>query len=162
MFYEKVFRALNKARVKYAVAGGIAVNLYGVPRMTQDLDLVVELTADNVKRLVQVIMSLGYRPRLPVNPELIANPIIRKQWITEKNMKVFSFYHKDVPVQEIDILVTVPTRVGNVLKRKVVKLAGNLRIPLVAISDLIKMKEKAGRDVDLSDTRMLKMLKEAR
>ncbi|MEK7449909.1 MAG: hypothetical protein AAB019_10575 [Planctomycetota bacterium] len=156
MFYEKVFRALNKARVKYAVAGGIAVNLYGVPRMTQDLDLLVELSAINIKKLTMVLKSLGYHSRLPVNPELIADPIIRKQWITKKNMKVFSFYHHRIPIQEIDLLVTAPLKINETLKRKVIKRAGNLLIPLVPILDLIKMKEKAGRAVDLSDIQMLK------
>jgi tRNA nucleotidyltransferase/poly(A) polymerase len=91
MFYEKVFRALNKAGVRYLVAGGIAVNLHGIPRMTQDLDIIVELTPANVRKLVKVLTLLGYRCKLPVNPELISDPAIRHQWINEKNMKVFNF-----------------------------------------------------------------------
>jgi hypothetical protein len=38
VFYEDVFRALNRHRVRYLIVGGIAVNLSGVPRMTRDLD----------------------------------------------------------------------------------------------------------------------------
>jgi len=158
VFYETVFLALNKARVKYLVAGGVAVNLYGVPRITQDLDCLVELTTTNVKKLVRVLKSLGYRPRLPVNPELLADTVIRRQWINQKNMKVFTFYHRQQPVQEIDILVTAPVKPEAALKRKVVKRAGKLGIPLVALSDLIKMKKHAGRPKDLSDIAMLKIL----
>jgi hypothetical protein len=37
MFYEQVFRVLHKHEVRYLVVGGVAVNLYGVLRMTADL-----------------------------------------------------------------------------------------------------------------------------
>lgn len=134
------------------------MNLHGIPRMTQDLDLLVVLTQDNVKKLVKVLKSLGYRSKLPLNPELIADPFTRHQWITEKNMKVFSFYHHRIPVQEIDILVTAPVKPEQALKRKITKRARNLLIPIVAISDLIKMKKKAGRTTDLSDIAMLNSL----
>jgi hypothetical protein len=45
MNYEKVFKALNKARVKYVIAGGVAVVLHGFMRLTNDLDLIVLLDA---------------------------------------------------------------------------------------------------------------------
>jgi hypothetical protein len=52
MFYESILNgilnALQKHRVRYLVVGGIAVNLPGVPRMTGGLDLVVDLSPDNV------------------------------------------------------------------------------------------------------------------
>lgn len=43
MYYELVFRNLNKKKVRYVVIGGIAVNLHGIPRATADLDLMVDL-----------------------------------------------------------------------------------------------------------------------
>jgi hypothetical protein len=158
MFYEEVFKAFNKARIKYLVAGGLAVNLYGVPRMTQDLDCLVDLGPENIKKLLKALKSLGYVSRLPVNPELISDPAVRKEWITRKNMKVFSFYHRRIPVQEIDILITAPVNIELALKKKTIKRAGKLVIPLVSLRDLIKMKRKAGRLTDLSDIKMLKML----
>lgn len=38
--FEYLFSALNKARVRYLVVGGIAVNIYGIERATADIDLV--------------------------------------------------------------------------------------------------------------------------
>jgi len=35
VFYEEVFRKLNEAGVRYLVAGGMAVNLHGVPRLRE-------------------------------------------------------------------------------------------------------------------------------
>jgi hypothetical protein len=38
MYYLDLFRTLNERNVRYLVVGGLAVNLYGVPRVTQDVD----------------------------------------------------------------------------------------------------------------------------
>ena len=64
--YVSLLRALADAGVEFAVAGGFAVVLHGVPRMTFDLDIVVDLGADNLSRLVAALRSEGFRPRLPV------------------------------------------------------------------------------------------------
>jgi hypothetical protein len=40
MHYEDLFRTIETHRVEYAVAGGVALVLHGVARLTVDLDLV--------------------------------------------------------------------------------------------------------------------------
>ena len=65
MYYENVFRALQKNKIRYAVAGGVALVLHGVVRFTADLDLIVDLEPVNLKRFVQAMTELGYRPRNP-------------------------------------------------------------------------------------------------
>src|SRR3972149_4699229 len=47
--------ALNGARIKYVVVGGCAVILHGYYRTTHDIDLVVESSSENVKRLKEVL-----------------------------------------------------------------------------------------------------------
>jgi len=51
MYYDEVIRALNKNKVKYAVAGGVAVVLYGYTRLTLDLDLIAELSEKNLEEI---------------------------------------------------------------------------------------------------------------
>jgi len=46
-----VLRALEEQGVRYAVFGGAAVNLHGFARFTEDLDIFLEASADNVARL---------------------------------------------------------------------------------------------------------------
>jgi len=41
-----VFSSLEKHKVRYLVIGGIAAVLYGVPRATFDLDILIEATED--------------------------------------------------------------------------------------------------------------------
>jgi len=156
MYYADVFNALNEARARYLVAGGMAVNLHGVPRLTQDLDLLIELSQDNIHAIVGALTALGYVPTIPVDPMDFGNQSIREQWIREKHMKVFSMHHKQLPFQVIDLMCDVPVSYEDSSQRKVVQHAGALEIPLVSIPDLICMKEVAGRKTDLSDIRMLR------
>ena len=92
MYYEKLFSALNKKKVKYAVVGGIAVNLYGIERATHDLDLLLAMDEENLLKTILVFKKLGYRPKVPVRLEDFANKQIREKWIKEKNMIVFSYH----------------------------------------------------------------------
>ena len=46
--FENLFSSLNKESVKYLVAGGIAVNLYGIERATADIDIVLKLAQKNL------------------------------------------------------------------------------------------------------------------
>ncbi len=158
MFYEDIFREFNKRKIKYLIVGGLAVNLHGIPRLTQDLDLLVEMKPSNLSKLVRSLLSLGYKPRPPVNPMDLANPRVREKWIKKKNMKVFTFFHPKIPAQEVDVLVFSPVNFENAYKNRQVKKADDLKIPVVSISDLIKMKEKLGRKTDISDVRMLKLI----
>ena len=43
--------------MRFAIAGGLAVVLHGVPRMTFDLDIVVDLEVENLLRLVDVLVA---------------------------------------------------------------------------------------------------------
>ena len=63
---EAVIGALNEDRVRYLVAGGLAVVAHGYVRFTADLDLVLDLQEDNLRRAVSSLSRLGYRPRAPV------------------------------------------------------------------------------------------------
>jgi hypothetical protein len=61
MFYGEVFKALNKAKVKYVVAGGFAVVLHGYERLTKDLDLIVLLEEDNLNAFYNVLKKINYK-----------------------------------------------------------------------------------------------------
>ena len=84
MYYENVFRSLQKKNIRYAVAGGVALVLHGVVRFTADLDLIVDLEQENLGRFVQAMTELGYRPRNPVNAGDLLDPAIREQVETGK------------------------------------------------------------------------------
>lgn len=53
-----IWAALAEAGVEYAVVGGIAVNLHGLVRATEDVDLFVRPDPENIERLRRALHSL--------------------------------------------------------------------------------------------------------
>ncbi|MCX6223674.1 MAG: hypothetical protein NTV01_02790 [Bacteroidia bacterium] len=45
---QKVCRQLDENDIKYMVSGSIALNIYGIPRMTRDIDIVIELSENKI------------------------------------------------------------------------------------------------------------------
>lgn len=74
------------------LVGGTAVILHGVPRTTADLDLAIDLEADNVQRLVEVMTRLGFRPRAPLPAADLVSADRRREWIADKGMRAFTFH----------------------------------------------------------------------
>ena len=44
MEYLELFSKLEQFKVRYLICGGLAVNIYGIPRMTADIDLLLDFT----------------------------------------------------------------------------------------------------------------------
>jgi len=159
MFYGNVFKALNKARVKYVVAGGVAVVLHGYKRLTEDLDLIVFLEEGNLEKLFKALGRVGYIPKVPVTKEQFKSKKEREKWKKEKGMIVFSFVQKDPPFQLIDIFVNEPIRFDSIYKDRVKARIDNISIPILSIAHLTKLKQKAARPVDLEDIAQLQEIK---
>jgi len=159
MYYEDVFSQLNSKKVRYLVVGGIAVNLYGVPRATMDLDLMVETSETNLSKLVAVLEELGYKPKVPVKASELADPKKRRIWQEEKHMIVFSFIHLRLPYQQIDIFLDNPMDFEEASKAKYITAAKKIKIPLLSIDHLIKLKKELGREQDLADVEALEKVK---
>jgi len=155
MYYFEILEGLYKSKVRYLIAGGLSVNLYGVPRVTQDIDIVIAMDRENVLKITSLLKELSYVPRLPVSPDDLANPDKVKDWIENKNLKAFSFYHKNENYKVIDIVLVHPLDFEKSFKNRTVKRAKDIDIYLASIDDVVKMKEFSGRSQDLSDIEML-------
>jgi len=157
--YEKELRTLNTAKIDYVVCGGAAVVMFGFTRMTIDLDLIVSLEKDNLSKLYDTLLRLGYKTRVPVKKDEFIQKEILAKLAKEKNMKVLSFYDPKDSFKTIDVGVNLPN-IDNILKRKKFIKAGNFNIPIIFIDDLIKMKEDLARPKDIIDAENLKKIKQ--
>jgi predicted nucleotidyltransferase len=158
--YRTLFKEMNEADVDYMLIGGLAVNFYGIPRMTYDLDLMIALNSMNVLKLLSRLSEWGYKPRAPVNPNDLADEKKRGNWIREKHMKAFSFYHEKEAIGEIDILIDLPMPYEELRARAEIFDVEGTRVPVVSVQDLIDLKLRAGRNQDLSDAEHLKTVLE--
>ena len=154
----KLFSAMNGKKIRYLVAGGVAVNLYGIERATGDIDLVVHLERNNLEKFVEVMKEFGFKPKVPVKLEDLISNEKREEWIHKKGMKVFSVYDPRNPYFLLDVFVEEPFDFNTVYEERKKIRAGNVTIPVVSMKWLIKMKEKAGRHQDIADVHYLKKI----
>jgi hypothetical protein len=77
--------------------------LHGVERMTLDLALVVDMSAENLQRLIDAMRKLNLKPRVPVPPESLLDENSRRKMREEKQALVFSFLDFSNPFRQVDI-----------------------------------------------------------
>jgi predicted nucleotidyltransferase len=159
MIYEEVFREFELQGVQYLLVGGVAVNIYGYVRMTMDLDIMVDLSEDNLSRIIRVMEKLGFSPRAPVDPHDLIAKEKRDEWINKKGAVVFTFIDLKKPFRQIDVFLTNPMSFSEAFARRKVMVIGGLTLSVACLDDLIEMKERAGRPRDLEDASHLKRIK---
>ncbi len=154
--YLQILLKLNEAGIRYLVVGGVAVNLLGRRRFTGDIDLVLALNSDNLERMTSLMHELDYVERLPVPLSSLADSQKVQTWIKEKGMTAYSFLSNSPSHVNIDILAAASLDFETYENRKVtVDLEGGMKIPVVALQDLIAMKREADRPIDRQDIEML-------
>lgn len=67
--YEKLLESLAQAEVKFIVAGGLAVALNGFVRTTEDVDILVERSPENIERLLAALSSFGAGHARDLSPD---------------------------------------------------------------------------------------------
>jgi hypothetical protein len=139
---QDVFKSFQQNEVKYVVIGGVASVLYGVPRATFDLDILIEATSDNAQRLLAALTQAGFGTASITDAE-------------------------EVLAHEITIFadrarIDVQTRTPGISfrdawsRRRTMAYQGQ-DFFILSKEDLIKTKRASGRVVDLEDVRLLEL-----
>lgn len=137
-----VFSSFQKHEVKYVVIGGIAAVLHGVPRATFDLDILIEPTPINVRRLLDALLDAGlYTASLISVEELLAHEIT----VFKDRVRI------DVQTSTPGLAFEDAWR-----NREAMEYQGRV-IHVVSRDDLIASKRASGREVDLEDIRLLEL-----
>ncbi len=156
--FEPIFEALNRAQVRYVVVGGFATVLHGHARLTADIDLVIDLSPAEVRKALDTLTGLGFRPRAPVELLAFADPATRLQWIREKGMRVFSMWDPANPMREVDLFVEHPIDFDELWNRSEIINLSRTVARIASIPDLIRLKRLAGRPQDLADIEALEII----
>lgn len=123
--------------------------------MTFDLDLIVDLAEDNIRRLVDVLTAEGYRPRLPIPLSELTDSVKREEWVTERNMVAFSLHHPHRPMEEIDLLLVAPIPWDEVAASAITRTLEGVNVVVVGRATLRAMKAATGREKDRIDVELL-------
>lgn len=82
MYYFEILEGLYKSKVRYLIVGGLSVNLYGIPRVTQDIDIVIAMDRENVLKLTSLLKEFSGRSR-DLNDIEMLNKV--RKYMEEKN-----------------------------------------------------------------------------
>lgn len=160
MLYEKELRALANSKARYVIIGGIAANMYGYPGGTVDLDLIPDLSEQNLEKIIRAITELGYIPRVPVNLNDLKDPKKREAWQRDKGMKAFGLVNPNNIIEHIDLLIYHLLDFEKVYNDKRVIYDRGIEVPIVSLEDLLKLKKEANRPKDQDAIAFLELLKQ--
>jgi len=133
---------LARAGVDFAVVGGVAISLNGFVRATEDVDIIVQNSADNLRRLLDCLKNWG------------------EGWARELKIEDFAVEEGSIRVMEsFDLDIFVKMR-GKTLDDFRLNLrhfeSGGARIAYLSPADLIFLKTGSWREKDQLDVSAMK------
>ncbi|MEO0787989.1 MAG: hypothetical protein AAFY36_04965 [Bacteroidota bacterium] len=146
--FQDLIKLLNSSDVRYILVGGYSVILHGYSRSTGDIDLWVEPTPENYRKLVEAFTKFG----LPVFD------MVESKFIDTDQYDVFTFGREP---NQVEILTKVK---GLKFKEAFAKSTwfefSDLKVRSLSLADLKKAKAAAGRLRDQVDLEQLGLIDE--
>lgn len=141
--FRDVLRLLLAAQAEFLLVGAHAMAVHGVPRATGDLDLWINPTLENARKVYDALAAFGAPlAEHRVTPEHLAQPDV--------------VYQLGVPPRRIDILTSLSgLDFAAAWQNRVDVAIGDLRVPVLGREDLIRNKQATGREKDVYDARLL-------
>jgi hypothetical protein len=141
----QVIQAFNDNGVEYVVVGGVALNLLGLVRATEDLDVFVRPDAANIARVRQALASLWDDPEIEkITAEDLCGeyPAVR--------------YGPPTEVFYLDILTRLGEATSFADLEAHEKTVGTVRVRLATPLTLYRMKKHTVRPIDHADAAALR------
>ena len=69
----RVCSRLNREDARYVLVGATAMQLWGTTRATQDIDILIEPTVENARRVLAALGTLGFGIAGDLDPEEVAS-----------------------------------------------------------------------------------------
>lgn len=135
--FKELLQIFSEEGVRYLVVGGYAVIHHSQPRYTKDLDIWVEPTAENARRVARAFLKFG----LPMHG------VTQKDFATEGTQ-----FFIGVPPCALDFLTSIAGLVFfQAWENRVGSSENGIPILYLGKADLILAKQAAGRHQDLAD-----------
>ena len=139
--FEELLKLFNKNKVRYCIIGAYAVGLYGAPRYTKDMDLLVEPAFSNAQRIVKALAEFGFK-----------SLGLKEKDFIQKGKTVQLGYE---PVR-IDLITSIEgCDFQEVWENKTIGAYGKQKAFFIGFDELIKNKKKSGRKQVSADVAIL-------
>ena len=139
-----IVRALERARINYAVCGGMAMAVHGLPRFTNDIDLLIQ--REDLNDILELVRKKGFildGGILPMGAgEKVERDIFRISKVIDKDLVT------------LDLLLVNPPLRQAFESREYFEFLG-YRMQVVSPAGLYVMKSIAGRPQDIVDLQRL-------
>lgn len=139
--FEKLLVSLSQGEVKYITVGGLACALNGFVRFTEDVDILVLRSPENLKRLLDVLSTFGEGYARELSPEDFTDEEgairINEGFAIDIFTRMSGFKYEDL---EADILLYETNKIS---------------IPYLNAKGLIRLKESSLREKDRYDVIVL-------
>jgi hypothetical protein len=140
--FSELLSLLGQHRVRYVIVGGWAVVHHSEPRYTKDIDIFVEASEANCRRLKRALEQFAG----PL-PELTIEDLMDRQRVIMMGR----------PPTRVDLLKSIDgVRFETAWKNRIRVQAGPVRANFISRQDLIRNKRASGRPQDLLDLEGLK------
>ncbi len=140
-----VHEILSKNAIPHAFVGGLALNAWGIPRATFDIDLCVVLEPRQQALLLQVLRELGWSVDEPYE----------RGW--RDTMAGIPIIHAHLPSEgalvRVDLMVADTPFLRSVMGRAIDFDLGPTKVPVCSAADLLLFKLIADREKDRMDVR---------
>ncbi|MCX6135835.1 MAG: nucleotidyltransferase [Ignavibacteriales bacterium] len=135
--FEEFFGLLNKYDVRYLVVGGYAVAIHARPRFTNDIDIFIEASEANARKLVAALQEFGFG-----DVGIAVEDLVRPNQVLQLGYPPF----------RIDLLTSISgVAFAAAWPRKVSAEYGGQSVYFIGKEDLVVNKREAGRKRDLED-----------
>lgn len=141
-----VIEKLNEGVIPYMISGSVAMNYFAQPRMTRDIDIVIEISENDVERIHKLFERDFY-----INLDAVRNAVLKKE--------MFNIIHL-TEVIKIDFIISKNQNFDKTTfqRRKRIKI-DNMEMFLISIEDLILSKllwaKNSHSEIQLKDVRNL-------
>jgi hypothetical protein len=158
MHLREFFQSLHQHQVRYLICGGVAINLYGIPRATADLDILLDFDENNLENFLECVKEFGYQQGLPISILELSDQQKRMNLIQEKNLIAMSFFSSTFQMVTLDVLVDIPFDFETLWKNRSERNSTQTPLYLVSVEDLVLLKQYSNREQDRLDIESLKKL----
>lgn len=136
----------NHLKIKYAVLGGLAVVLYGEPRLTADIDVNIAMEKNRLDSFLSVAKKFGFYP-IPSNIKL---------FFKRTGVLPMKFARSDI-TGRCDIIIAENAIENMGIKRAKLKKIGSTKAKFVSAEDLVIHKITSDRPRDTEDLKGILM-----
>ena len=140
----------ERLRISYALIGGLAVGVHGIPRPTHDLDFTIAIERGRLPAFFEAVVELGYDVPHEFTTgwvdQVAGMPLVKaRQWVAGKTI-------------DVDVFLAESRFQKSLLQRRVRAEVEGISAWIASPEDLILLKLLANRPRDIGDIQDILMV----